>query len=64
MNCLMSFTVWVWLNFKFDTSLVPSAYRICTDVVGWVESRGMVGIAKSTDDSAMLLVVAAGDGDE
>ena len=62
MNCLMSFTVWVWLN--FDTSLVPSANRICTDVVGWVGSKGTVGGAKSTDEPATPPWVAVGDGDE
>ena len=62
MNCLMLFIVLVWLN--FDTSLIPSANWICTDVVGWVGSRGMVGRAKSNDDSATPPVVAMGDGDE
>ena len=62
MNCLMSFTVWVWLN--FDTSLVPSANRICTDVVGWVKSKGTVGGAISMDDPVAPPLVAVGDGEE
>ena len=60
----MLFTVWVWLWLNFDTILVPSANRICTDVVGWDGSKGTVGGAKLTDDSATSPVVAAGDGDE
>lgn len=41
MNCLTSFTVWVWLNLA--VSRVPSASLIWRDVVGWLGSRGMLG---------------------
>ena len=37
----MSLTVCVGLNLA--TSRVPSARRICTDVVGWEGSRGIEG---------------------
>lgn len=46
--------VWEWLNFA--TSLVPSARRICREVVGWVSSRGTMGGAL---EEAELLDVPA-----
>ena len=54
MNFLISFTVWVWLN--FDTSHVPSVNQICTDVVDCVGSR--------VYEPATPPVVATGDDDE
>ena len=50
MNCRTSFTVWEWLN--FDTSLVPSASRICMEVVGRVGSRGTEGGGVTVEEAS------------
>ena len=59
MNCLTSLMVWEWLNFA--TSLVPSARRICRDVVGWAGSRGTVAGGVALEDE--LLAVPEEEGE-
>lgn len=58
MNCLMSFTVWEWLN--FDTSLVPSARRIWMEVVGSSGSRGTQGRGGAAAEVEEPLELAVG----
>ena len=56
---LMSLTVWEWLNFA--TNLVPSARRICIDVVGFEGSRGTEGGGASTTELAAVLADVTDD---
>lgn len=62
MNCLMSLTVWLWLNFA--TSLVPSASRIWREVVGRSGSSGTDGGAEEEEDEEEMLDAPAEEGVE
>lgn len=56
--------MWEWLN--FDTSLLPSARRICIEVVGRVGSNGTegggvaVGGASATEEGVGVAALTSG----